>query len=127
MQRQACNTLANLCVIQMYGKTTAACALFLNLYNTRKTALALSNGFPDWAGSLPWLYYTTEDPSAVVTSLNVPLTLTFDDSVCRMLVAVFGLLCALRDFSSLVRCLSPGESRTVTYARSCVCGPWNDS
>ena len=54
-----CNTLANICVLQLYDSSLAACTLFQNLYDQRKNERYHPETIPalPWAVPLPWLYF----------------------------------------------------------------------
>lgn len=59
---QDCQTLANLCVLQLYDDTATACVDFLAIYNARS-----SKGVYDvaaWSNALPWIYYNSAGVSA---------------------------------------------------------------
>ena len=50
-----CNTLANLCVLQMYDSTSAACAALSAVINSRGTRFV--NGISTWSNSVPWVSF----------------------------------------------------------------------
>lgn len=56
-EREACQTLGNLCVMQKYEKESAVCRFFAQLSNQRTRP---TNGFTDWKESLPWLEYSSD-------------------------------------------------------------------
>lgn len=75
LDREQCQTLGNLCVLQMYTQSSPACALFDSISNSLSSA---AYGFAStqlgWKVALPFLYYSNSD---VLTSiaLNEQVTL----------------------------------------------------
>ena len=51
-----CQALANLCVLQLYDPTAAACAAFTELEKLRLSG-PNAVGNPGWRSRLPWLHY----------------------------------------------------------------------
>lgn len=47
-----CQTLANLCVLQMYDGTSSACAALNSIINSRSNRDV--NGISTWSGGVPW-------------------------------------------------------------------------
>jgi hypothetical protein len=100
---QACQTLANLCVLQLYDETTAACMLFKDLTGKKVEDIDEDTGEGDadtdadtattatdeekknnavWKEGLPWLYYSqrgeeTKDVSEVLAE-TLDLTVAFE-------------------------------------------------
>ena len=96
---QACQTLANLCVLQLYDETTAACRFFKDLTSNKVTGTDGGTGEGDagtnaesattttgeekdnnavWKEGLPWLYYSQrgEETKGVEEVLAETLDLT---------------------------------------------------
>eukprot|EP00697_Spironema_sp_BW2_P015520 gnl/Spiro4/6408_TR3288_c0_g1_i1.p1 gnl/Spiro4/6408_TR3288_c0_g1~~gnl/Spiro4/6408_TR3288_c0_g1_i1.p1 ORF type:complete len:1031 (-),score=347.92 gnl/Spiro4/6408_TR3288_c0_g1_i1:172-3186(-) len=63
-----CQELGNLCVLQQYTTTTAACAYFKIAMQSLSSVD--STNFPGWKTSLPWLYYDVSSASAVLSSTS---------------------------------------------------------
>ena len=100
---QACQTLANLCVLQLYNERTAACRLFKDLTGKKVKDIDEDTGEGDadtdadtattatdeeknnnavWKEGLPWLYYSqrgeeTKDVSEVLAE-TLDLTVAFE-------------------------------------------------
>jgi meckelin len=55
-----CQTLANLCVLQLYDTNSQACSAFLNLVTSGRDSNLPGNDYniSYWSYHLPWLYYT---------------------------------------------------------------------
>jgi meckelin len=51
-----CQTLANLCVLQLYDPTSSACLAYAELENLRQVG-SYPVGNPGWRRKLPWLHY----------------------------------------------------------------------
>lgn len=74
----ACQALANLCVLQLYDAGSTVCSLYTSLYNARKAAV---NGFQGWPGSgLPFLYYGAADARSTTTDPALARTMSFDEA-----------------------------------------------
>lgn len=73
----ACQSLANLCVMQLYSPSSTACKLLATLSAARAGSI---NGFTNWVASLPFTLYTT---TAAVTTSDQALArvMSFDASV----------------------------------------------
>ena len=50
-----CNTLANLCVLQLYDSSTAVCTALTTILNGR--AVRDENGISTWSNSAPWISF----------------------------------------------------------------------
>lgn len=71
---QACQALANLCVLQMYSPASTVCSLYQSIYNARKAAY---NGFSGWpSNGLPFLSYSAAEVRAIVTTPETDNALT---------------------------------------------------
>eukprot|EP01116_Phalansterium_solitarium_P003489 TRINITY_DN14319_c0_g1_i1.p1 TRINITY_DN14319_c0_g1~~TRINITY_DN14319_c0_g1_i1.p1 ORF type:complete len:332 (-),score=47.07 TRINITY_DN14319_c0_g1_i1:73-1068(-) len=74
--RKSCQALGNLCVLQMYDKTSAACSTFMKIEDKRRGS---TNGYSDWHPTLPWLYYNGL-PNDILTASDVGLKVAFRSS-----------------------------------------------
>ena len=75
--RTQCNALANLCVLQMYDTTTAACKLYNGIVSERKANEYHSGEMSPavgWSETMPWLYYTSGTDYAGRTDLGTVVT-----------------------------------------------------
>jgi meckelin len=74
----ACQALANLCVLQLYSPTATVCALYTAVYNARKAAV---NGFQGWpGGGLPFLTYSPSEARAVASDPALTRPMSFDEA-----------------------------------------------
>jgi len=74
----ACQALANLCVLQLYSPTATVCALYTAVYNARKAAV---NGFQGWpGGGLPFLTYSASEARAVASDPALTRPMSFDEA-----------------------------------------------
>jgi hypothetical protein len=81
----ACNTLGNLCVLQVtiykiinkplqnYDKNVAACEMYLRLATNFGGEV---NNIPEWPKHLPWLYYGT-DNQRILKSTEIEQKMAF--------------------------------------------------
>ncbi|KAI8803545.1 Meckelin [Cladochytrium replicatum] len=73
---QACNALANLCILQLYDEASSPCIAYQRIATTRSSS---STDNPDTPKGMPWLYYgllNREDPSVTARRiLNVSLAI----------------------------------------------------
>ncbi|GAQ91983.1 Meckelin-like protein [Klebsormidium nitens] len=60
--RAACNALANLCVLELYDRSSAACELY-NALVTSKQNSGQYHTTDGWSDTLPWLYYSGDAES----------------------------------------------------------------
>ncbi|KAK3256385.1 hypothetical protein CYMTET_34478, partial [Cymbomonas tetramitiformis] len=59
--REACNSIANMCVLQMYDPSSVACAAYQELHDLRRDQEYHASEIEPavgWSYTLPWLYYT---------------------------------------------------------------------
>ena len=75
-----CQTLANLCVLQMYDEEAPACELFVAVADA---AGGDTHNFDNWAEAMPWLYYT--NVASVINSFDIPLRVTFSTELAFVL------------------------------------------
>lgn len=74
---EACQALANLCVLQLYDAGSTVCSLYTALYNARKAAV---NGFQGWpGGGLPFLFYGAADARSTAADPSLARTMSFDE------------------------------------------------
>ncbi|RYH14239.1 hypothetical protein EON65_33915 [archaeon] len=59
---QSCQALANLCVLQMYSRTNAACTSFSSI---AEAVVNRTYNIDQWAQGMPWLYYSAFSGAAV--------------------------------------------------------------
>eukprot|EP00003_Mantamonas_plastica_P003858 TRINITY_DN13032_c0_g2_i5.p1 TRINITY_DN13032_c0_g2~~TRINITY_DN13032_c0_g2_i5.p1 ORF type:complete len:838 (-),score=230.14 TRINITY_DN13032_c0_g2_i5:794-3010(-) len=69
----SCQALANLCVLNLYLKTSSPCALYTKLAGERRSVV---NDQQSWPDTLPWLYYGSEGPGSL-TSTDVSMQVSF--------------------------------------------------
>ena len=75
-----CQVLANLCVLQMYDSSSAACIIFNWLKDKNTSQVTKKGADPDWKRGLPWLTYSNSASTLLKTSLsnhNFDLTVGF--------------------------------------------------
>ena len=76
---EACQALANLCVLQMYDQDAPSCELYREMQLASETEV---NQESEWKARLPALYYT-EGPK-VYTLNDVPLTVSLKGEASRL-------------------------------------------
>eukprot|EP00191_Tetraselmis_sp_GSL018_P009876 CAMPEP_0177615986 /NCGR_PEP_ID=MMETSP0419_2-20121207/23841_1 /TAXON_ID=582737 /ORGANISM="Tetraselmis sp., Strain GSL018" /LENGTH=849 /DNA_ID=CAMNT_0019113867 /DNA_START=777 /DNA_END=3326 /DNA_ORIENTATION=- len=76
--REACNALANLCVLQLHSRDSIPCQLYQELVDSRgdMTYHDGSLGDIEWSYSLPWLFYP-RDVETFLRSNNVKTRVRF--------------------------------------------------
>lgn len=123
--REGCQMVGNMCVLELYDSSAAACALYTALRNSKQ----LSNGgeyhnIDGWSRGMPWLYYEdspsdVRDDDGIVTPVSFAAnpgegyvsTLQFSLSV----TALNGTWLGLRELSDeLALCRSEAE---ITWRR----------
>ncbi|EQC37668.1 hypothetical protein, variant [Saprolegnia diclina VS20] len=70
----ACQTLGNLCVLQMFASSSAACSLLRQLASSSR--LTTSNGMSGWSATLPFLLYNG-GATSILTQTSLQLTMSF--------------------------------------------------
>ncbi|KDO27283.1 hypothetical protein SPRG_07532 [Saprolegnia parasitica CBS 223.65] len=70
----ACQTLGNLCVLQMFATSSAACSLLRQLASSSR--LTTSNGISGWSATLPFLLYNG-GATSILTQTSLQLTMSF--------------------------------------------------
>ncbi|KAK9819713.1 hypothetical protein WJX72_001576 [[Myrmecia] bisecta] len=78
--KAACNALANLCVLQMYASTSAACQIMQKLGSARSSMQYHSASLQapiSWPVTLPWLYYPTNVLSSILEATDVKTQMSF--------------------------------------------------
>ncbi|KAJ3201303.1 hypothetical protein HK099_002292, partial [Clydaea vesicula] len=102
----SCQTLSNLCVLQLYDESSQVCTAYQALAKSRKSRTKL---YPDEPEGIPWLYYgllTTESSLTTVTKVpNVTLDIsaTMESSTLNFVLASYtidGKFLGLRNLSS---------------------------
>ncbi|CAM9300593.1 unnamed protein product [Hapterophycus canaliculatus] len=85
---QACQSLGNLCALQLHDPSSTACSLFAAVLNNR---LGNNHGQAStgWGVTLPWLSYVEEAPD-VRDGTDIEMQLTFDSEM-RILLAKYSL------------------------------------
>ena len=76
---EACQALANLCVLQMYDQEAPSCELYREMQLASETEV---NEESEWKARLPALYYT--QGSTVYTSNDVPLKVSLKGEASRL-------------------------------------------
>ena len=72
---QACQTLANLCVMTMYDIKSTPCRQFQSVMMKKRASTY--HGQEDWKSTLPWLYYLDESDDIVEDhGINMIMSLT---------------------------------------------------
>jgi meckelin len=76
---EACQTLANLCVLQLYDQSTTACNIFQQLMSQKTNLATFSQnyGVSSWKEGLPWLYYSEKALDIVKKSGRLDLTVSY--------------------------------------------------
>ena len=64
----ACQTLANLCALQMFDVTSQACVAHLAVVNNRASS-GYNNGVNNWVIGNPWLFFTLPPATGASASL----------------------------------------------------------
>jgi hypothetical protein len=84
---QACQTLANLCVLQLYNEQTTACQLFKTIVRDEETQSDLRTQFNDanLKESLPWLYYAQSPKDVLMDPIDVTVSFSDSDDVSQYL------------------------------------------
>lgn len=86
---QYCETLANLCVLQMYNPAVGACLAFNGIAALRPPTSVI-NQQSTWKIGMPWLYYPdTQDAPCFDTS--IPITMDLREKVLTYVVAKYSL------------------------------------
>ncbi len=75
-QQRACQTLANLCVMQMYDNDAEVCERYEAIMNSRQGEYV-----DNWKQGLPWLYYDGEDAQSVRTDRGIQMKVSFEEVV----------------------------------------------
>ncbi|KAJ3084256.1 hypothetical protein HK102_000720, partial [Quaeritorhiza haematococci] len=66
----SCQTLGNLCVLQMYDESTVACQVYQRMAGLRQ---GVSAEYSDAPEGLPWLYYgLLNNQDAIAVSRKIP-------------------------------------------------------
>lgn len=77
----ACQSLANLCVLQLYSPAATACALYSALAAVRAGGLHQFVGWPSQTSSLPFLFYGAGGASGALSATPLGRTMSFDAKV----------------------------------------------
>lgn len=77
-QIEACQNLANLCVLQLYNEETAICQVYKYIQNTRELASA-DVPDPGLKENMAWIYYEN-NAEDVLTADTVNMDVTFDSN-----------------------------------------------
>lgn len=64
----ACQTLANLCALQLFDITSEACVAHLDVINSRGSSNGYTNDINNWVNGNPWLYFTLPPTAGLATS-----------------------------------------------------------
>ncbi|CAM9955725.1 unnamed protein product, partial [Ectocarpus sp. 8 AP-2014] len=83
---QACQSLGNLCALQLHDPSSMACSLFSAVLNNR---LGNNHGQTGWGVTLPWLTYI-EEASDVRDGTDIEMQLTFASEM-RIILAKYSL------------------------------------
>eukprot|EP00752_Nemacystus_decipiens_P003551 g3276.t1 len=83
---QACQTLGNLCALQLHSSASMACSLFSKVLENR---LGNNHGQTGWGVTLPWLSYIEEAPD-VRDGTDIQMQLTFASEM-RIVLAKYSL------------------------------------
>ena len=77
---QKCQSLANLCVLQLYDELTIACKLFqylqMNQFTTESSQVDFYND-SGWRKDLPWLYYDRSPQEVIKEQDPINLVVSF--------------------------------------------------
>ncbi len=71
----ACQTLANLCVMRYYEKTSVPCRQFQSIIADKRRSYY--QGQVDWKAKMPWLYYTDEVDN-ILEDRSIQMTMSKD-------------------------------------------------
>ena len=82
----ACQTLANLCVLQLYDLSFGACALYLQIQAGRSSNSV--NGITNWPEGMPWLVY---DRGAVCEDKSIQMKMSLEEKFLRYVVSTYTL------------------------------------
>ncbi|KAI3659932.1 hypothetical protein MP638_004959 [Amoeboaphelidium occidentale] len=118
----ACQTVANMCVLQMYNRNTAECRLYTDI--ARLGGTGSNSDFPDWPNTVPWLYYglfSTVDPSAVISRTLLVLLNSNSQAVANKLNFVLakyefdGRFVGFEEFTSQLQFCPLDEERKADF------------
>mmetsp|Transcript_12006 Transcript_12006/g.41630 ORF Transcript_12006/g.41630 Transcript_12006/m.41630 type:complete len:1071 (-) Transcript_12006:2610-5822(-) len=87
---EACQTLANLCTLQLFDTTAPSCATFQTYVSA--STISKVHGFNGWQAYYPWLFY--EDTSRTVlldTAINRQVALSGPLSFLNITLSVYAL------------------------------------
>lgn len=82
-----CHQLANLCVLQLYDRSSQACADHLSIVTARSTNLV--NSLTNWVSGMPWLYFGGTDANQVCTTYSYRKRVTLSGSILNYVLAAF--------------------------------------
>ena len=82
----ACQILANLCVLQLYGTSTPACTVYQEL--VQADGVSNQNGYNGWPLNIPWLIYSSTD---VGKSLTLATSTSGSNSFVPIYLAAYRL------------------------------------
>eukprot|EP00559_Dactyliosolen_fragilissimus_P005644 CAMPEP_0184870910 /NCGR_PEP_ID=MMETSP0580-20130426/39207_1 /TAXON_ID=1118495 /ORGANISM="Dactyliosolen fragilissimus" /LENGTH=275 /DNA_ID=CAMNT_0027373279 /DNA_START=237 /DNA_END=1064 /DNA_ORIENTATION=+ len=85
---ESCQTLANLCVMNMYDERSIPCAEYQMIVNKRLTSY---HGQEGWKTRMPWLYYLN-DSNDVLGDRGIKLSMSFADNRGRESTLDFRLI-----------------------------------
>ena len=76
----SCQTLGNLCVLNLYDLSSTSCRQFQNIIaEDRALTTSSYHKQEDWKYSLPWLYYLDEADD-IITDRGIQMKMSFDSS-----------------------------------------------
>ncbi|CAM9776046.1 unnamed protein product, partial [Ectocarpus fasciculatus] len=82
----ACQTLANLCVLQSYNLISGTCAVYLDILNTRASARVHS--VTNWVEGMPWLVY---DSDGLCDDKSIRMKMSLNERLLRYVVSTYTL------------------------------------
>jgi meckelin len=83
----ACQTLANLCVLQLYDNAAVVCATFISILTVNRVGANSVNGVQGWGVGMPWLYY--EVGTAPCKAKSVVAKMSLDSMLLEFIVAKY--------------------------------------